>query len=174
MISFASATGLTAGIIHLFNHALTKGALFLVIACVVLRVGGSRVSDFAGLGQRMPWTMGVFVLASLSLIGVPLTAGFTSKWYLLEAALQQGLWPVAAMVVLASLMTVVYTGKVIEAAYFREPSSDSIQARAKEVPLEMLIPMFVFAICIVYFGVNAELSAGVAGEAARMLLGVVQ
>ena len=56
-VSFASVSGVTAGIIHLFNHALTKGALFLVVACVVLRVGNSQVSSFAGLGRkcRGPW-----------------------------------------------------------------------------------------------------------------------
>ena len=120
----------------------------------------------------MPWTMAVFVLSSLSLIGVPLTAGFTSKWYLLSGALERGWWPVAALVVLASLLTVIYTGKVIEAAYFQEPPESSVGAHAKEVSLSMLLPMFVFALGIVYFGVNAELSAGVASAAARLLLGV--
>ena len=114
----------------------------------------------------------MFVLASFSLIGVPMTAGFTSKWYLLEGALERGWWPVAALVVFASLLALVYTGKVVEAAYFQDPPESSLQARASEVPVELLLPMFAFAAGIVYFGVNAELSAGVATRAAQMLLGV--
>ncbi len=170
-VSFGTVNGLTAGIIHLFNHALTKGALFIVVACVVFRVGSASVNAFAGLGRRMPWSIGLFVLSSLSLVGVPLTAGFTSKWYLLSGALERGWWPVALLVVLASLMAVIYTGKVIESAYFNEPPEASLQAQAREAPLELLGPGLVLGAAIIYFGANAEWSAGVAGMAAEALLG---
>ena len=170
-VSFGNIGGLTAGIIHLFNHALTKGALFIVVACVIFRVGSANLGAFAGLGRRMPWSMGLFVLASLSLVGVPLTVGFTSKWYLLSGALERGWWPVALLVVMASLMAVIFTGKVVEAAYFKEPPEASLQAQAREAPLELLGPGLVLGAAIVYFGANAEWSAGVAGMAAATLLG---
>ncbi len=71
-----------AAILHVFNHALMKGALFLALGAVAYRIGAVTMRDFAGLGRRMPWTMAAIALGGLSLIGVPPTAGFVSKWYL--------------------------------------------------------------------------------------------
>ncbi|MBT6800392.1 MAG: monovalent cation/H+ antiporter subunit D family protein, partial [Rhodospirillales bacterium] len=94
-ISFASVAGLTATIIHLFNHALMKGALFMALGAIVLRLGTASIDSMRGLGRQMPWTMAAFVVGGLSLIGVPLTVGFISKWYLIVAALEAGYWPIA-------------------------------------------------------------------------------
>ena len=91
-ISFVSVTGLKAGILHLFNHALMKGALFLALGCVAYRLGSVQLRDIAGLGRRMPWTFAAIIIGGLSLIGVPLTVGFISKWYLVLAALEDQLW----------------------------------------------------------------------------------
>ena len=88
--------GLAAGIMHLFNHALMKAALFLAMGCAFSRAGAVSVEDLAGLGRRMPVTMAAFVVGGLSLIGVPLTVGFVTKWYLVQAALEAGAWPVGA------------------------------------------------------------------------------
>ena len=74
------------------------------------------------------------MFGALSLVGVPLTVGFISKWYLLLAALEQGWWPLAVVVVLTSLLAAVYCGRVIEAAYFRDPEPGSIQASARSTP----------------------------------------
>jgi multicomponent Na+:H+ antiporter subunit D len=104
----------TAGILHLFNHALIKGALFMAMGCVMYRVGSVRVESMSGLGRAMPWTMAAFVLAGFSLIGVPLTVGFISKWYLVQAALERGMWPVAAVVLVGSLLAMIYVWKVVE------------------------------------------------------------
>ena len=116
-ISLASVTGLTAAILHLFNHAMIKGALFMAMGCVMYSVGSVRIEKMAGLGKAMPWTMAAFVGAGLSLIGVPLTVGFVSKWYLVQAALERGMWPVAVAVLIGSLMAVVYIWKVVEVAF---------------------------------------------------------
>ena len=169
-VSFASVTGLTATLVHLFNHALMKTALFMSIGCVIYRTGSVSLSSMAGLAQRMPWTMAAFVAASLSLIGVPLTAGFISKWLLLQAALEQGWLLIAAAVVLASLMAVIYTGRVVEAAYFRSPVRGAIQAGVREAPVSMLLPLWILIAANVYFGLHTDLTAGVARTGARMLL----
>ena len=84
-ISLFSVTGLTAAIVHLFNHAIIKAALFMALGCIVFRTGSTSVASLAGIGRRMPWTMAAFVFGAMSLIGVPLTVGFISKWYLLLA-----------------------------------------------------------------------------------------
>ena len=169
-LSFASVSGLTGGLVHLFNHAIMKSGLFLVMAAVLLRMGSTRLEAFAGLGRRMPITMAAFVVAGLSLIGVPLTVGFVSKWYLVMGALEGGLWPVAVLILLSSLLALVYIWRVIEVAYFRQPPDDAPEIG--EAPASMLVPTWVLVGATVFFGVFTSLSVGLASAAARMLLGV--
>ncbi len=168
-VSFVSVTGLTATLLHLFNHALMKGALFLVLACVVYRVGSTELSRMAGLGKAMPWTMAAFVIGGLSLVGVPLTVGFVSKWYLLAASMERGWWPVAALIVVTSLMAAVYIWRVIETAYFQERPAGS--KAVSEAPLSMLIPAWVLTIANIWFGVQTNVTVGGAQRAAAMLMG---
>ncbi len=167
-IGLASTTGVTGAILHLFNHALMKGALFLALAAVAYRMGSTALQDLAGLGRRMPWTLFAIVLGGLSLIGVPGTVGFVSKWYLVLASLEQGLWPVALLILLGSLLAVVYVWKLVEAAYFTEPQGE---VAVKEAPLSMLVPLWLLVIANVYFGVHTEVSVGLARQAAAVLTG---
>ena len=168
-ISFVSVNGLTGGIVHLFNHALMKGGLFLAVGCVALRMGSTRLEDFRGIGYRMPITMFAFVLGGLSMIGVPLTVGFISKWYLILAALEKGMWPVAALVLLSSLLAVVYIWRVVEVAYFTKPDEEA--PPVKEAPLSMLIPMGILIAASIYFGIDTDTTAGIARHAAEFLMG---
>ena len=168
-ISLVTVEGLTASMLHLFNHALMKGALFLVMGCVFYRVGSVNIDAFAGLGRRMPWTMAAFVAGGLSLIGVPLTVGFISKWQLVLAALDRDLWWVAVLIVLSSLLAVVYVWRVIERAYFR-PSPDGKEARL-EAPVSLLIPTWTLVAGNIYFGVFTDLPINAARNAATTLLG---
>ena len=169
-ISFASVLGLTAGILHLFNHALMKGALFMSMGCVMYRVGSVRLERMHGLGRAMPWTMAAFVVGGLSLIGVPFTFGFISKWYLVQAALEQGRWPVAGGVLLGSLLALMYVWKVVEVAYFREADPE---LGISEAPLSLLAPTWVLVLGNLYFGINASDSVGIATRAAEVLLGAL-
>ncbi len=166
-LSLLSVTGLTSGILHLFNHALMKGGLFLALGCVFLRVGSVRLEDLRGLGRQMPLTFFAFVLGGLSLIGVPLTAGFVSKWYLVLGTLEQDLWLVAAAVLVGSLLALVYIWRVVEVAYLQEPPEGQT---VTEAPLSMLIPTWILIGASIYFGIDTSLSAGVAETAARLLL----
>jgi multicomponent Na+:H+ antiporter subunit D len=171
-ISLFSITGLTATIVHLFNHAIIKSVLFMALGCIILRSGSASIASLAGIGRRMPWTMAAFVFGAMSLIGVPLTVGFISKWYLLLAALERGWWPLAAVIVAASLLAAVYCGRVIEAAYFRDPEPGSIQSHAREAPLLMLIPVWILIAANIYFGIETDLTVDVARRAAGLLLEV--
>ncbi|MDG2237512.1 MAG: monovalent cation/H+ antiporter subunit D family protein [Arenicellales bacterium] len=167
-VSLATSAGLTATLLHLFNHALMKGALFLALGCIAWRLGSVRLGDLGGLGYRMPWTMGVFVIGGLSLIGLPLTAGFISKWYLVLAALERDWWPVVVVIIAGSLLAVIYVWRVIEAAYLGKTSE---AVSGAEAPLSMLVPAWLLAIANLYFGINTELSAGIASQAAMVLFG---
>ena len=170
-IGFASTAGLTAGIVHLFNHAMTKGGLFLALGCMALRLGSVQIESLAGLGRRMPLTMFAFVLGGFSLIGVPLTAGFISKWVLVQAALERGNWLVVAVILVGSLLAAVYVWRVIEVAYFRPGARDDAGEGIAEAPLSMLIPTWILIGASIYFGIHTSLTLGVAERAARFLLG---
>lgn len=167
-IGLATQTGLTGAIVHLFNHAMIKGALFLAVGAIVYRTGNGRIENFAGMGRRMPLTMAGFVVAGLAIIGVPGTAGFISKWYLALGALEKGWWWVVLLLVASSLIAVVYIGRVVEAAYFREPASDN--ADMTEAPASMLVPLWLLVAASIYFGIDTTLTVDVAGRAAEALL----
>ncbi len=117
----------------------------------------------------MPWTFAAIFIAGLSLIGIPGTAGFISKWYFVLAALEQQSWFIALVILLGSLLTVVYMWKIVEVMFFR-PATDT-GLTVSEAPLSLLIPMWTLVLANIYFGINTELTVGVA-ETAVKLLGV--
>ena len=168
--SLVSVPGLTAGLMHMFNHALAKGTLFLAVACLGMRFTRLGLVNLSGVARQMPWTMAAFVLAGLSLIGVPGTAGFISKWMLISAALQEGALGVAlvAIIVVSSLLAVVYIWRVIEMAYFGDPpeANQSIN----EAPAWLLVGTWVAALMNLYFGFIPSLPLSLAGESAASLL----
>ena len=166
-IGIGTATALQATLLHLFNHALMKGGLFLALAGLVYQLGGCRIEHFRGLGRTMPWTMAAIVIGGLSLIGMPLTVGFVSKWYLIAATIEQQLWGVAVLVVLGSLLAVAYIWKLVEAAYFQAPADDTVA----EAPLGILLPAWLLIAANIYFGIDTRLSVEVTAAAAQFLLG---
>ena len=167
-ISMANVDGLTAGIVHMFNHALIKGGLFMVVGCFVLRLGSVQIDDWKGAGRTMPWTSFAWVLGGLGLIGVPVTCGFISKWLLLTSALHNELYPVAILMLISSLLAVFYVWQVVEILYFEEPSEKA--KKATEAPPIMLLTTYVVVGANIVFGVWTTYSAGLAAKAARALL----
>ncbi|PCK03496.1 MAG: cation:proton antiporter [Alteromonadaceae bacterium] len=170
--SVGTVLGLQASLIHLFNHALMKGALFLAIAGVVYRIGGCEFSQLSGIGKKMPWTMAAVVVGGLSLIGVPLTTGFVSKWYLVSALIEAGWWPAVAVVMLGSLLAVIYVWKVVEVAYFGSPEDGYEGAyEVKEAPLSILIPTWMLAASNIYFGIDTRFTSTIGHLASQTLFG---
>jgi len=170
-ISIGSVAGLMASIVHLFNHALMKTALFLCLAAVVYRTGTIKLDNLRGIGREMPWTMAAFVLAGLSMVGVPLTVGFISKWYLILAALNEDAWWLALIILLGSLLTLVYVWLVIETAWFGTEKVSPPRKAVTEVPLTMLVPLWLLVIANVYFGIDASLTSNLSRNAAEFLMG---
>ena len=170
-ISYATQTGLTGAMSHVFNHAIMKAGLFLLIGNVLFQLGSVKIEDMAGIGRKMPITMAGFVILGLSLLGVPGTVGFISKWYLGLAAVEEGQWWLVALIVIASLVTMLYIGRVVEVAYFREPTARV--AKLREAPAALLAPAFVLVGAAIYFGLDTSLSVGLAQQAASLLLNAV-
>jgi multicomponent Na+:H+ antiporter subunit D len=164
--SLISVAGFTASVLHLFNHALAKSALFLAVACLGMRFARLGIGDLRGAGRNMPWTMAAFAIGGLSLIGVPGTAGFVSKWALIGAALEQGALGVAlvVLIVFASLLAVVYIGRTVEELWFGEPGEAA--AAVREAPAWMLIVTWAVVAANLWFGLNAALPSALARGAA--------
>jgi len=169
--SLVTATGLTAATLHMFNHALAKGGLFLAIAAIAVVATGYRLKDISGLARRMPWTFAALVVTGLSLIGVPGTAGFISKWYLISAALemQTGGIALVALILISSLMAVVYVWRIVEVAYFGKAA----EVHDKPAPPALVVTLWVVAIANIVFGIYPDLPLSLSAAAADILLGHV-
>ena len=167
-IGLANQAGLTGGLVHVVNHALMKAALFLAAGAIFYRVGTVQLKELVGIGRKMPLTMAAFTIAGFGLVGTPGTSGFVSKWYLALGALDKGWWVLVFLIVGSSLIALVYVGRVLEVAWLREPSAAI--AHANDPPLSMLLPLIVLATATIYFGIDTEWTAGIAGTAAKALL----
>ncbi len=170
-IALASEAGLTAAIVHMFNHAVVKTGLFLSVGAMFFMVGSVYLKDLAGIGKRMPITTFGFVLGGLGLIGVPLTPGFISKWYLVVAALETNSnlgYALVVAIMMSSLLAVIYIWRVVEVAYFRSPPEGAEQ---KEAPLSLLVPCWIFILGSFYFGIDTTINVGLAETAAAFLMG---
>jgi len=168
-IGLATTHGLTAAVAHLFNHGITKGALFMLVGGIALRAGGVGFERLQGLARTMPLTCLGVTLAGLSLIGVPGTAGFISKWYLVLGALEAGHWWLAGLVVVTSLIAVAYVWRFVEAAYLSEAPAD--RAGAGEAPRPMLAVSWVLVAACVWFGFDTSFTVEGARRAALLMLG---
>ena len=169
-IAMGTPAGTTAAIIHVINHSIIKGALFLVLGAISYRLGKVTILEFQGIGRRMPVTVFAFVLGALGLMGMPFTAGFISKWYLLTALIEHGAWFRLAVVVFGSLLALIYLGRMIELAYFFKPSQAVEQRADCEAPLGMMLPVWILIGLSLVLGVYTEYSAGLAQQACEQLL----
>ena len=166
-VGFFTHTGLSATIIHVFNHGITKSALFLGVGCYVFVVGNVSYDKIRGLGKIMPWTSAAMVISGMSLIGIPGTAGFIGKWLLVQAAFEQGWWIFAFLIVLSSIIAVAYVWRMIEALYLSEATESQA---SKDVSFFMLVPLWLLALATVYFGFATDITFDAAKIAATRLL----
>ena len=171
-ISLATELGLAAGLIHVFNHAIIKVALFLSTAVIIYYTKTDSINRLAGLAKVMPVTMIFFLISGLSLIGVPLTAGFISKWFLIKAAFEAGYWPLVILIVFSSVLAIIYIWKIIEVAYFKSADNIDMNAiEAQKTPWFLYVTLLVFVIANIYFGLETSVSVGMANNIAQDFLG---
>jgi multicomponent Na+:H+ antiporter subunit D len=152
--SLGTSAGLAAALLHLLFHAPAKAGLFLCVANVEKQRGGSTLTHFRNIGNRMPITSAAFVICGLSLIGIPLTAGFLSKWLMLSALMQAGQWPAFILVLSGSLFTVAYIGKVFEVMFYRKEIE--VTHPRGDAPWPLLLPLILLSFLCLYFGMFSE------------------
>lgn len=147
--------GLTPALMHILNHALMKGCLFMVAGAFIYKAELWNITDLRGLGRKMPWTCGAFVLAAISMIGVPPSVGFVTKIYLIFAVVEAGNFIFMAIILLSTLLNLVYFWRVIEILYMRVGEGGPHHEYAEpvkrdEIPLLMLIPILILgSLCII-------------------------
>ena len=171
-VGIATTASVAAGYLHLLNHAIIKGGLFLALGAMWYRFGITRMEDFRGLGKTMPLTMGAFTVSGLSLIGVPFTAGFVSKLNLTVAAADAGwVWAVG-VIMITSILALIYIGRVLLLAYFQSPPIvNGVVVDRNEAPVAMLIPMWALALASIFVGIESDALVDASTRAAELLLG---
>jgi multicomponent Na+:H+ antiporter subunit D len=121
-IGLANPLGYIGAVLHILNHAFMKGSLFLVAANLRKKTGQSDIANLdASLRKKLPWSMAAFTVAALSMIGLPPTAGFFSKWYLALGAIDRGKWVFLAVILVSSLLNAVYFFRILEKVYLLPP-----------------------------------------------------
>ncbi len=168
--------GMTGGIIHIANHAFSKITLFFCAGAIYVATRKTDISELGGIGWRMPLTMGAFTIGALSIIGVPATAGFITKWFILVGSLEAELYPVFIVLLVSTLLSAVYLLKIIRRAFFDPeavPESAAAvspgQRRARAQPsLDpswfLLLPLLLTAAATIVLGVYPTATLELARE----------
>jgi multicomponent Na+:H+ antiporter subunit D len=120
-VALFGPAGTIGGLVHLVHQGLMKITLFFCAGNYAETLGVHRISQMAGIGQRMPWTTAAFTVGALGMIGVPPVAGFISKWYLGLGAIEAGLGWVLAVLLFSSLLNAAYFLPILRLAWFEAP-----------------------------------------------------
>lgn len=150
-VACGTALGYAGGMLHVINHVFFKDLLFLICGAVMFATHKETLSDLGGIGRKMPFTLLMFAIGGLSLVGVPPTSGFSSKWIIYQALMQAGQPMLALLSLFGSVLTLAYVAKFMHAAFLGQPGPivDSVQ----EAPLVMRVPMGILAAGCVLTGV---------------------
>ncbi|MDJ0665950.1 MAG: monovalent cation/H+ antiporter subunit D family protein [Desulfobacterales bacterium] len=148
-VGLLSAKGLTGGMIHIAMHAFGKITLFFCAGAIFVATGKKNISEMTGLGRRMPITMGAFFIGALSVIGLPPTGGFLSKWYLALGSLEANQWPILVVLLTSSLLNAFYFLPVVYKAFFCTEQETLFTGPREEPPRWCLVPPVITAVCSV-------------------------
>ena len=151
--------GLTASLIHVVNHSIIKTGLFLIIAIIFINNQNVMIEDLSGLGKKYPILMSCFVVLGFGLIGLPITSGFISKWYLVTAMLKSEYWYFTFIVLLTSFMTLFYVWALIEKIYFATNNNSSA---VNNISIYQIFCVITLTIMTIYLGLETSLTSGIA------------
>ena len=170
--ALATYAGVLGGGMHIAMHAMGKITLFFCAGAILVGAHKTEISDMDGLGKRMPFTFGAFLLGSLSVIGLPPMGGSWSKWYLMLGALEAEQMFMMAVLMASSLLSIGYLMPVVARGFFRdaplehehEHESDREGSGIREAPLLCVLPPVLTGIgCVVLFFFAEDLYLLLAG-----------
>lgn len=139
-VAILTPLSITGAVLHIAAHAFGKITLFFAAGAIYTAAHKTKVSELDGIGQRMPWTLGAFAIASLSMIGLPPAAGFVSKWYILQGAFSADNVPIIAILLLSTLLNAGYFVPIVYAAFFKKETSPPTHPHG-EAPWTMVIAL---------------------------------
>lgn len=146
-LALLSPKGMTGGTLHIAMHAFGKITLFMCAGAIFVATGKKNISEMTGIGKRMPWTMAAFLVGSLSVIGLPPTGGFISKWYLALGCLQAGSVALLVVLLVSSLLNAAYFLPIVYRAYFKPPTEAAWAEGREEGPAAAWVPPLITAAC---------------------------
>jgi len=120
-VAILAPISMVGAALHIATHAIGKITLFFAAGSIHTASHLTEVSQLDGIGRRMPWTMGAFAVGALSMIGIPPTAGFLGKWFILGGAMQTANWLAVAVIVASTVLNATYLLPIVFRAFFREP-----------------------------------------------------
>lgn len=148
--SLFTPKGMMAAMLHMVVHAFGKITLFFTAGAIYTASKKRRVSEFAGIGKKMPLTMAFFSIAALSMVAIPPVAGFLSKWYIMESAFDEKAFFVVIVLCVSTLLNAAYFLPIAYQAYLGKPAKTG--KKHGEAPVMMLIAMGITAsICVLLF-----------------------
>ena len=150
-VAVGSALGYAGGMLHVANHVFFKDLLFLVCGAIMLQTHKDDLSELGGIGRKMPFTLAMFAIAGLSVVGIPPTSGFTSKWLIYHALMQAGQPLLALMSLIGSVITLAYIAKFLHSAFMGQPGAHL--EHVQEAPRVMRIPMLILGVGCIITGV---------------------
>ncbi len=145
-----NSDGATGGIVHITNHAVSKITLFLCAGSIYVSTHKTEISQMSGLAKRMPWTMGAFALAALSVVGIPGTSGCISKWYLALGTVEHNSLILLGVLLISSFLNAAYLGPIVYKAYFE--AGPPIHENVREVPW-LVAPLALTAVASLLLGI---------------------
>jgi len=154
-LSIGNTAALTGALLHVVGHAAAKGCLFGAIGSLPRQTVQAEIGGLAGAARRAPLAMAAFTIAALSLVGLPPTAGFFSKWYLLRGALDADAWLFAVVLLVSSLLGAVYFFRVLEQVYFvQDPSAPNTDVPSPASPpsWRMVVPVLTLGAAVLLIG----------------------
>ena len=151
-VALLKPAGIEGGLIHIANHAFSKITLFFCAGAIYVATHKKKISDMNGLGRAMPFTFGAFALASLSMIGAPPVAGFVTKWYLLNGALDVPSYGIIVVLLISTLLNAAYFVPVVYKGFFGATSPEDASHKFTEAHPSMVIPLSITAVISVAIG----------------------
>lgn len=153
-ICMVSLRGMTGGIFNIVAHAMGKACFFLVAGSLIYKHNMKRIRELRGIGRTMPVTAGSFAIASLSIVGLPPTAGFMAKWYLLWGCFQKRSYVFVAIVLLGSLLSAIYCFRVVYYMFFTGPRLRT--QKIDEVPPTMYVSAAILSLGTLVLGIYSS------------------
>lgn len=158
-MALLNEAGTTGGALHLVGHSVSKITLFFAVGAIAVGTGATRVNELRGLGQGMPLLLGVFAVGAASIVGLPPTVGFLTKYFLFIGVAQAHQWLVFMVLATSTVLSATYYLRVVRTSLSPLPQGDgtpsdptSLPPSVRPVPREMLVPVVITAVLTVLLG----------------------